>query len=599
MSQAIKTREQVETRWTWNLADIFASQGAWEQACDVLRAAIEAYGAFEGTLAQGGQAQVLAAVRGYWEIARQFEKVGTYAFLFREQDNGNTTAQAMADRVTKLEVEMGMKSAFLRPELLSLPEAMLRACAQDPAFAEYDTFLSEILRFKPHTLSAAEERVASAFGEVVQGPRNTMQMLTYVDMRFPNIVDEQGHSVEMTEGKFLTYLQSKDRRVRADAYENIIGTYATLGNTFASTYATNVKADLCDARLHHFATAREAHLFPDQVPVAVYDSLIQAVHDALPTLARYIKLRKKAMGLAEVHLYDLYVPMTQEFGMELPYPKAYDLVLEGTATLGEAYARTLREAYEKRWIDVYENRGKNTGAFCSGCFDAHPYVLLNHQDDLSSTLTIAHEMGHAMHSYYSERTQPFAKAQYEIFVAEVASTVNEVLTLRHLMKTHTRKQDQASLINHLLENFRTTVFRQTMFAEFEHLVHKMEEEGTALTRESLCETYYGLNQLYYGAEAVVDPRVADEWMRIPHFYTAFYVYKYATGFSAAVAIAQRLLTEGEPAVRDYLRFLSTGGSMPPIEELKIAGVDMSTPQPVQQALAYFAELIEQMEHLVD
>ncbi len=600
MENQPKTRAQADSRWTWNLGDIYATQEAFEADCARLTADIDALSGFEGTLAQGGKPRVLEAVRAYWASIRRMENAGTYAFLLRAQDNGEAAAQAMADRVQVLEVELGTCSAFLRPELLALPEALLRDCMADPDFAEYDVFLADVLRYKPHTLSAAEERIVSAYGEVVQGPQNTTQMLTYVDMRFPDIAGEDGEPAAVTEGKFIGFLQSPNRRVRADAYACVLGAYGALGNTFAATYATNVKADLVGARLHRFDTAREAALFGDEVPVSVYDSLIEAVHGALPTLARYIALRRRVMGLDAVHLYDLYVPMTGEFDLALPYPKAYELVVEGVSSaLGEEYGRVLREAYERRWIDVYENRGKNTGAFCSGCYDAHPYVLLNYEDGLSETLTIAHEMGHAMHSYYSEHAQPFAKAHYEIFVAEVASTVNEVLVLRYLMKRHTRRADQAALVNHLLENFRTTIFRQVLFAEFEHLAHKLAEEGEALTRERLCEVYYELNRRYYGEEAVVDEQVADEWMRIPHFYSSFYVYKYATGFSAAVAIAQRLLTEGEPAVCDYLRFLRTGGSMPPIEELKIAGVDLSTPQPVEQALAYFAELVGQMEALID
>ena len=598
MPYEAKTRDQIDRRWTWNLEDLYPTAQAWEEAFAALQQAGKDFTAFAGTLTQG-EAQVRAALDAYFEHMRWLYRLYSYANLFLTQDNGNPTAQALLDRMVALAAAGEAQAAFLRPELLTLPEETLRGYAASPLFADYDVYLQSLLRDKPHTLSEPEERLLSLFGEVSSSANQSMEMLTYVDMRFPNIVDEQGDSVEMTEGRFLNFLQSKDRRVRADAFENVLGTYAKYGNTLATMYGTNVKSDLLHARARRFTCAREMALFPDEVPEAVYDSLLTAVHKHLPTLARYVALRRRALGIDEVHLYDLYTPMVQAFDIVLPYPEAYELVIEGVSVLGEEYTRVLRQAYAERWIDVYENRGKNTGAFCAGsAYGVHPYVLLNYEEGLRETLTIAHEMGHAMHSYYAMASQPFPKFDYTIFVAEVASTVNEVLVLRHLMRRYPQKEAQAALINQMLENFRTTVFRQTMFAEFEHIAHAMAERGEALTRESLCAAYLALNQQYYGQEAVVDERIADEWLRIPHFYSSFYVYKYATGFSAAVSIVRRILNEGEPAVRDYMRFLKTGASMPPIEELKLAGVDMSTPVPVESALAYFAELIAEFEALL-
>ncbi len=597
MAQETKARQQADPRWVWNLGDIFADHAAWDSACEALHVQVRAFATHQGTLAQG-PARILTVLDAYQSLARDLETAASYAHLFRAQDNGDPTAQAMVDRINTLAVEGETVCSFLRPELLTLPEATLIACAHDPAFAAHRVYLKDVLRYQPHTLSGAEEKLLAAFSEVTDGCANAAQMLMYVDLRFPNITDANGESVALTEGRYGGFIQSPDRRVREQAMRGILETYATLGNTLAATYANTVKRDIAYAKARGFSSARAASLFPDEVPEAVYDSLIAAVRGHLPDLARYVALRKQALGIDTVHLYDLYAPMSADFDLKLPFEQAYAQVIEGVSVLGEAYADTLREACARHWIDVYENRGKTTGAFCSGCYGVHPYVLLNFEPGLHETLTIAHEMGHAMHSYYSDRHNCYAQSHYEIFVAEVASTVNEVLLLRHLMQKHQDKAAQVALINRLLENFRTTVFRQTLFAEFEHQTHQMAERGEALTRESLSALYYGINQAYYGAEAEVDDFIANEWMRIPHFYNSFYVYKYATGFSAAVAIADRLLSGDAQAKQDYLRFLTTGGSMPPIEELKIAGVDMSTPEPVQRALAYFTELLGQFEKLL-
>jgi oligoendopeptidase F len=424
-------------------------------------------------------------------------------------------------------------------------------------------------------------------------------MLTKVDMKFPDIRNEKGEEVPLTEAGYGTFIRSNDRRVRKDAFASLFETYTNFGATIAAAYSGSVKGDLFAARARGFETAVEASLFPDEVPLSVYDNLISVIHESLPLLNEYIALRKPAMKLDEIHLYDLYTSMVDDYDMKLPYPEAYQLVMEGLSPLGEEYRNVLKSAYEDGWIDVYSSKAKSSGAYSRGAYGVHPYVLLNHREDLDSAMTIAHEMGHAMHSYYSNLHQPAPKANYTLFAAEVAATCNEIILMTKLMDHYAdNRRALAYLCNHLLEQFRTTVFRQTMFAEFERISHRMAEEGEALTKEALSKAYLALNQKYYGQHCVVDELIATEWMRIPHFYRAFYVYKYATGFSAAVFLANRILTEGETAVKDYYKFLSAGGSLPPIEALKLAGVDMSSPEPIRSAMRVFKQTTERLAKLL-
>lgn len=592
------TRDQQQETYTWNLGDIFPSLEAWEAAFAQLKAAqADNEAAFSGKLAQ--RETMLAALAALYVQEEQLYLLYAYAGLYRSQDNANPQAQAMLGRVESLYATWQSGIAFLRPELLTLPENQLRAYAADPAFSDYDVYLTDLLRDKPHTLDKAQEKMLSMVDEVFSAQGNVFDMLSYVDMHYPDIPNEHGEMVPLTDGRYLGFLQNKNQKVRKAAFETLLGTYAGYANTLSATYNATVKANIFRAAARVFPGAREAALFPDQVPLSVYDGLIDAVHRNLPALSKYVALRRKAFDLPQVRLYDLYVPMAQDFELDLPYDEAYNLVVDALAVLGPDYQQVLRRAHDQRWIDVYENKGKDTGAFCQGSArKVHPYVLLNYEPGLRETLTIAHEMGHAMHSYLSNKAQPFPKAGYTIFAAEVASTVNEVLVLEALLQKYPQREAQACIIGNLLENFRTTVYRQTMFAEFERTTHQLAQDGEPLTAQVLNQAYLALNQLYYGQEAVIDPLIESEWSRIPHFYNAFYVYKYATGFSAAVAIVKRIRELGQPAVDDYLRFLTTGGSLPPIEELKIAGVDMSTSAPVEAALAYFDELIDRFEKLL-
>lgn len=596
MAETIKRRNEIDPRWQWRLTDIYPTQEAWEADFAQIKGAVSAFSQYRGQAAR----QPKEAIRAYFALSHRLSKLCIYAFLIHDTDNGEPAFQALYDRANTLAVQAGAAGSFLEPELLSLPQDALLSLADDPDMADYSVFLHNLIRNKPHTLSAQEEQILAMTQEMAEAPDNTFNMLTCVDMRFPQIHNAQGEEVPLTEATYPAFIRSENRAVRREAFQALFSTYASFGNTITSTYAAHVKQDLFYTRLRRFPSSVEASLFRDEIPLSVYDNLIAAMHDSFPALDAYLRLYKRAMKLEEVHLYDLYCSMVEDFHMALPYEEAFQLVLEGLKPLGEDYLQVLKTAYADGWIDVYPNQNKPSGAYSAGdLYDVHPYVLLNHNDNLDGAMTLAHELGHSMHSYYSNHAQPQPKADYSLFVAEVASTCNEMILMHHLLAKHQHDpKAMAYLYNHLLEQFRTTVFRQTMFAEFERIAHGMAQREEPLTREALSKAYYQLNESYYGRECVVDELIANEWMRIPHFYRSFYVYKYATGFSAAVYLAQRIVTEGEPAVRDYRRFLSAGCSLPPIEALKLAGVDMSSPEPVKAALKVFEDTVGKLDKLL-
>ncbi len=595
MAEQVKLRSEMDKRWQWKLEDLYPSLAEWEADFQKLKALTSEFEAFKGNVAK----DPTKVIRTYFDSQNILERLYAFAHMHRDEDNANTTYQALTDRAETLSVEASAAASFLEPELLAMDDSTLKALMNDPALADYNVYLRNLLRNKPHTLPAEQERLLAMTGEMAGAPQNIYSMLTKVDMKFPDIHNEKDEIVPLTEAGYGTFIRSNDRRVRKEAFSALFETYTNFGSTIAATYAGSVKGDLFAARARGFQTAVEASLFPDEIPLSVYDNLISVIHENLPALNEYIALRKPAMGLDEVHLYDLYASMLDDFDMKLPYPEAYQMVMEGLSSMGAEYQKVLKSAYEDGWIDVYSSKAKSSGAYSWGAYGVHPYVLLNHREDLDSTMTIAHEMGHAMHSYYSNLAQPAPKANYTLFAAEVASTCNEIILMTKLMDHYKdNKKALAYLCNHLLEQFRTTVFRQTMFAEFERISHRMAEEGEALTKEALSQAYLELNQKYYGQHCVVDELIAVEWMRIPHFYRAFYVYKYATGFSAAVFLANRILTEGEPAVKDYYKFLSAGGSLPPIEALKLAGVDMSSPEPIRSAMQVFKQTTQRLAKLL-
>ena len=592
MAQEIRKRGEIEDRYKWDLTHIYPSDEAWEKAYDEAMADLQTIAALDGKVAEDPRKAIITVQKVSDKIIPIYE----YAFLRKETDNTDPVAQGLKDRAMRLYVTAMTCSAFLEPELLALPEETLKAVAEDPAMKDYDAMLRRLLINKPHTLPKEQERLIAMMGEVAEAPAGIFSALSDADMKFPPIMMPDGSEQELTEGNYSTFIHSDDREVRRQAFHNIMSTYEAYGNTIAATYSASVKKDQFLAESHHYASAREAAMKPLEIPECVYDNLIDIVHEYLPVLQEYLRLRKEMLKLEELHLYDLYTPMVKNFKMELPYEKAFDLVLEGLKPMGGDYIAKLKEARENRWIDVYPSVGKSSGAFSAGSVrEAHPYVLLNHNDNLDSAFTIAHELGHSMHSFYSNTAQPAPKSDYSLFVAEVASTCNEAVMQRYLSERMTEPAAQAFLLNHLLEQFRTTVFRQTMFAEFEKISHEMAAEGTPLTKESLSGAYFRLNEQYYGETCFMDPEIASEWMRIPHFYSAFYVYVYATGLCAAIALSRKILREGESAVRDYRKFLSAGCSVPPIEALKLAGIDMSGPEPVRNALEVFRETVEKMK----
>ena len=595
MAQELKNRNEMDPRWQWRLDHIFETDEAYEAAFAKVKEQIEAFRRWQGHVADDPR----QAIRENYAAMEQIEKLAAYAMMHKDEDSGDPVRQGRAAKLGSLMVAASSAAAFLDPELLALPEEELKAMMADPDFSDYSEMLRGLLRQKPHTLPAEQEALLAAAGEVMRVPNDVFGMFNNVDIPFPEVTMEDGTKGRLTHGNYGPLIRSKNREIRKEAFEAMMGSYKSFASTLTAMYAGAVKGDCFNAKVRHYDSARQASLDPHEIPESVYDNLLAEVENALPALTEYMEIRKQQLGVDELHLYDLYVPMIGDYDMKMSFTEAFQLVCEGLHPLGEDYIAKLKEGFEGGWIDVYENKSKRSGAYSWGCYGVHPYVLLNHTDDLGGAMTLAHELGHAMHSYYSDKAQCYAKAGYSLFVAEVASTCNEVLLMHHLMAKHKDdKKALAFICNQLLEEFRTTVFRQTMFAAFEKEAHEMHERGEALTAQSLSQAYYALNEKYYGGGSHVDQLIDAEWMRIPHFYRNFYVYQYATGFSAAVAIANRILKEGEPAVKDYKKFLSAGGSVPPIEALRYAGVDMEKPDAVRDALSVFADTVKQMKELV-
>ncbi len=588
-----KTRGEMDPKYQWDLSHIFENNAAWEAALEAALQAVEGISAYRGTL--GSIQGAKAALDAYYALAEQAERIYLYAELTKAGDNGDQAAQAMQDRAMGLLVNLGAAASFLTPELAALPMETLEEYAKAEALSDYRHGLQDIIRGRAYVLSPEQEHMLALLADPAQTPDNAFSMLSEVDMALPSIQDETGETVQLTHGNYGVYRESKDRGVRQRAFEAYFGAFNGYINTFAALYGGSVKLDCYFAKVRGHASAREAALFANNVPTAVYDSLIGAVHQKLPAMEQYLALRKKVLGLSELHMYDLYCPMVQGIEETYPLDQAKAMVQEALSPLGPDYIRQLEQGLAGGWIDAYENKGKTTGAFSCGVYGVHPYVLLNYTDTLDDVFTLAHEMGHAVHSYRSDQAQTYANHDYAIFVAEVASTVNEVLLTQYLLEKETDPRKRAYYLNHFLEGFRTTLFRQTLFAEFEKQAHEMAEAGQPLTPDALNQVYRDLNAQYYKG-AVIDPLQAMEWARIPHFYNAFYVYQYATGFSAAVAIATKIRQTGDAA--GYLAFLQTGGSDYPIQELKLAGVDLSKPDTVEAALDVFAKSVAELEALL-
>ncbi len=596
MKKLPKRHEQPQ-QFTWNLETLYPDEALWETDFRAVKERIPRLEAYRGTMGDSAR-QLLGCLELRDETNKLMEQLLVYARMRKDEDNTSSRYQALADRSTMLATELSSAGAFIVPEILSIPEEKLRSFpATEPGLGLYRHHLDELLRQRPHVRSTEVEVVLAQSTEVSRTPDNSYTMLTNADMKFPTIVDERGVSVELSHARYVQMRESQDRRVRKDAFEAMHHTYYSYRNTLASSLAGSVRSDIFYSRARNYPTAMEAALGPNNIPTAVYHNLISTVDQNLPLLHRYMALRKRLLGLEELHHYDLYVPMVPDIQVETPYEEATRTVEAALAPMGDEYLSALRGGINSRWIDVYENEGKTSGAYSGGSYTTNPFILLNYQGRLHDVFTLAHELGHSMHSYFTRRTQPYVYGDYTIFLAEVASTLNETLLTDHLLKQTSDKRLRAYLVNHQLESFRTTLFRQTMFAEFELDMHARAESGEALTPDHLNSLYAELNRRYYGPEVVPDEEISIEWSRIPHFYWAFYVYQYATGISAAAALAHQILTEGEPALQRYLRFLKSGSSQYSIDLLREAGVDMTTPEPVQQALDIFKASLDQMEEL--
>lgn len=530
-----------------------------------------------------------------WRIA---SNLYTYARMKKDEDNRIPDRQALYDKASSYSVRADGIMSFIVPELLAADEAHLRHIMRSELLTDYRFHIEDILRRKAHTLSGPEERLLAMSGEIGAAPRNIFSMMNNADMQFVKIKDEHGKEVMLTKGNYVSFMESPDRTVRRSAYEALYGAYKAWQNTIGTTLISAFKKDTFYARVRNYPSVLAMCLDDDAVPLSVYDGLIEAVRKNLDQMHRYVDVRRTMLKLDRIGFHDLYVPLIHEANRRIPYEEAVAMVTKGLGALGAEYGEILREGFEDRWIDVYETPGKTSGAYSWGTYDSKPYVMLNYQENLNYVFTIAHEMGHSLHSYLSRKHQPYINSDYKIFVAEVASTVNEALLMQHLLAQDISDQERLFLLNHFMEQYKGTVYRQTMFAEFEKTVHALVDADETATTERLCDIYRQLNVDYYGPQVEMDEQIPFEWMRIPHFYTPFYVYKYATGFSAAMAISTRILMEGEPAVADYMRFLSSGGSDHPIELLKIAGVDMTSPDPVDAGLKVFAEILNQAEALI-
>lgn len=596
---SIPLREDVPVEDTWRLEDIFPSDAAWQDEFEALKALPERAAEYCGRLCESGET-LLAFLRLEDEAGVRLGKLMGYANCKSDQDTANAVYQDMRGKAVSVYVTYAGATAFATPELIALDEASLDAFyAAVPELEEYRRSIYTVRRMAEHILTPAEERLLAAAGELAQGPDNIRSVFMNADITFPTVEDREGDEHELTGETLVPLMESADRTLRENAFRAY---YARLGE-FKNTVAASLDAQFKQLRFfseaRNYPTTLSAALDANEVPERVYENLIAAVHENMDKMYRYVALRKKLLGVSELHMYDVYTPIVPDAAGKISFQAAKDTVLEALSVLGEDYTALLRRGFDERWIDVYENRGKRGGAYSTDAARPHPYVLLNHKDTLESMFTLAHEMGHALHSWYSTENQPVSTSDYVIFVAEVASTCNEVLLMRHLLGKTQDKRERAYLINHFLDQFKGTVYRQTMFAEFELEMGRMSEAGETLTADALSAKYLALNKLYFGPDMVSDGEIALEWARIPHFFYDYYVFQYATGFAAAVAIANRILAEGEPAVADYKRFLSSGCSTDPISLLKIAGVDMSTPAPISSALDLFAELIDELDALAD
>ena len=594
----VKDRKDIDIKDTWNLESIYANNELWEEDYAALEKDAAEFAKLKGAI-EADVSKIPAVLDAYYGLHRRLSKLSVYARMRFDQDTTDSTYQTMSAKIGSLGVKIGAASAFVEPEILSYSKEQLEAAEKEnERTAYYGRKIEEMLRGQEHTLDAEKEELLAAAGDMAEAPDDIFSVLMNADMKYPDIVLEDGTHLPLTNSTYISYMESPDRVVRKGAFKTLYGQIASLKNTFAAIYRGNLKQAKFYAQSRKYSSARAMYLADSNVPESVYDNLLSAVHEALPMMYRYVAVRKKVLGVDKLHMYDVYTPIVAAQNQTYEFEQAKQMVLEALKPMGEDYLSHAREGLENRWIDIYPNKGKKGGAYSWGCYDSQPFILLNYTKNLDSVFTLIHEMGHSIHSYYSITAQDYAYSDYKIFVAEVASTCNECLLMHDLLEKTTDKEQRKYLLNHYLDSFKGTLFRQTMFAEFEKTAHDYCAQGKPLTAEALSQMYLELNQKYFGPDMEKDEEIAYEWMRIPHFYTPFYVYQYATGYSAAVALSAKILKEGNPAVDAYMSFLKGGESKDPIDLLKMAGVDMTTEKPVADALALFGELVAELEALV-
>lgn len=594
----VKDRKDIDVKDTWNLESIYANNELWEEDYAALEKDAAEFAKLKGAI-EADVSKIPAVLDAYYGLHRRLSKLSVYARMRFDQDTTDSTYQTMSAKIGSLGVKIGAASAFVEPEILSYSKEQLEAAEKEnERTAYYGRKIEEMLRGQEHTLDAEKEELLAAAGDMAEAPDDIFSVLMNADMKYPDIVLEDGTHLPLTNSTYISYMESPDRAVREGAFKTLYGQIASLKNTFAAIYRGNLKQAKFYAQSRKYSSARAMYLADSNVPESVYDNLLSAVHEALPMMYRYVAVRKKVLGVDKLHMYDVYTPIVAAQNQTYEFEQAKQMVLEALKPMGEDYLSHAREGLENRWIDIYPNKGKKGGAYSWGCYDSQPFILLNYTKNLDSVFTLIHEMGHSIHSYYSITAQDYAYSDYKIFVAEVASTCNECLLMHDLLEKTTDKEQRKYLLNHYLDSFKGTLFRQTMFAEFEKTAHDYCAQGKPLTAEALSQMYLELNQKYFGPDMEKDEEIAYEWMRIPHFYTPFYVYQYATGYSAAVALSAKILKEGKPAVDAYMNFLKGGESKDPIDLLKMAGVDMTTEKPVADALALFGELVTELETLV-
>lgn len=587
-------RASIEDKFKWDIDNMYKTPESIKEDIKKIDMFISELKSYKGKLADSKE-NLYKVLSDSENASRILQNLYVYTHMKQHEDTRKNENQANATKTEMLSTELAMATSYMVPEIIAMDENKLQEYLKDDKLSFYKKYIDEILREKPHTLTEKEEEILAAASDLSGVAENVYEMFSFADLKFPEIKGEDGETIRITHGNYSSLLKSKDARVRKDAFEAVYSTYDEYKNTFASTLYGGIKSEIFYAKMRNYKSAIESSLFQDDISVDVYNNLIDAVDESLDALNKYIDIRKKYLNLEKMHMYDLYVPITSNFDMKITYEQAQEIILKALKPLGEEYLSIVKRAFSERWIDVYENEGKQGGAYSWGSYDSSPYILMSYKDDLNSLFTLIHELGHSMHSYYSRTNQEYLYSSYKIFVAEVASTLNELLLVHYLLENSTSKDEKIYLLNYYLEQFRTTVYRQTMFAEFEKITHERVEAKEPLTAKEFTDIYYKLNEKYYGKSCVVDEQIGLEWARIPHFYSNFYVYKYATGFSAASALSEKILNEGESAVEKYLNFLKSGGSEYPLNQLRAAGIDMEKKESIEKALGVFKELVEELE----